>query len=185
MDRRFVRCAFLLLAVVALAGISAPVLAQDDDPPPPSDAEATKFFAVYAALLDDPSLSGEVCGLGDGEAGDDSGNQSAGALGRKVDANPRVGPVVRRQGLTGRRFVEVSMHLFAGYLGLAIADDADRGKPKPAGVGPNRAALLEDSASARVAAAHQPEMARLQARMDELCAAEAGDDGEDEETSEE
>ena len=181
MERRFVRCASLLLAAVALAGLPTSVLAQEEDPPPPSDAEATKFFAVYSALLDDPSLAGEVCGLGDGEAGDDSGSQSAAAAGRKIDAHPRVGPVVRRQGLTGRRFVEVSMHLFAGYLGLAIADDADRGKPKPAGVGPNRASLLKDSASARVAASHQPEMARLQARMDELCAADEdeGDDGEE------
>lgn len=180
MDRRFVRRAFLLLAVIALAGLPAPALAQGDDPPPPTDAEATKFFAVYSALLDDPSLADEACGLGSSDADGDSGSQDLAALGRKIDTHPSFGPLVRRQGLSGRRFIEVTMHLFAGYLGLAIADDADRGKPKQGGVGPNRAALLGDSPAARVAAAHQEEMARLQARTDELCAADE-EEGYDEE----
>lgn len=186
MDRRFVRRAFLLLAVIVLAGPRASARAQGDDPPPPTDVEATKFFAVYAALLDDPSLAAEACGLASGDADDDSGSQDLAALGRKIDADPSFGPLVRRQGLSGRRFIEVTMHLFAGFLGLAIADDADLGKPKQDGVGPNRAELLKDSASARVAAAHQAEMTRLQARMDERCAApdDEGDEAEYDEESE-
>ena len=159
----------------AAPGAAAP----GDEPPPPTDAEIAKFVAVQNALVADPGRADEICALGKGESGNDgSGDRSLAAAGRKIEANAITGPLVRRQGLTGQRYAQVTMHVAAGLLGLAIADDADRDEPKPNGVGPNRAALLRNSPAARVVAPRQAELTELFGRLEAFC---ASDDAESEE----
>lgn len=183
--RRVLGSTALLWLVVAVAAFT-PLAAWSADaaePAVPSDAEVTKFIAVWKALAADPSSASEVCATFEDDAEDDSGEDfDATEIGRELEANPTLGPVLQRQAISGRRFVETSVHLFAGMLGLAMADALDAGQGAA-----NREAVLRDSPSARVVASHQTELDPVMQRAQELCSpedSEPEDDSEFEEDSE-
>ncbi len=165
----------LVTMVMAFASLAA-WGAEAGDPALPSDAEVTKFIGVWKALAADPGSASEVCaGVGD-EGGDDGEDFDAAAIGKELEASPTLGPLLARQALSGRRFIEVSVHLFAGMLGLAIADELDSGQERAA----NREAVLRDSPAAKLVAAHQAELDPVMQRAQELCSEEEEEEEEEE-----
>ena len=106
----------------------------------------------------------EICSFdltkddGDEEATDDPPDPEGARIGRELDAHALFGPLIRRHGLTGQRYAQVTVQLAGGLLGLAIADSLDENEVQQGRPATNRAKLLADSPEARVAAAHQAEI---------------------------
>jgi hypothetical protein len=171
MGSKLRRLVALTLVASTLAGVRG---ASAADPPPPTDAELTKLIAIQEAVAKDPRASGDAC------AEDDAESDDLAAAGRRAEASPVVGPLLRRHALTGRRYVEVSWHVAAVLLGAAIADAADAPDTKKGKPGRNRAALMASSPAAPPILARQAELTKAMAKVQALC-----EDEEDEEESEE
>ncbi len=175
----FARRLVVLIPGLALAGALAPLLAADS--PPPSDAEVTKFIAIEKAIAADESRATAVCEEFDSAKDSDTGQSSDPAvIGRRLEASPNVGPLLRRNGMSGQRFTEVSVHVAAAAIGLGMADDLDatarlQGKPAT-----NRASLIAKSPAARVVAARYQELTDSMGKLQALCGGGSGDDQGDE-----
>jgi hypothetical protein len=174
--RRTLRSAEIALAILSLA---APSTAQSD-PPLPTDVEVGKFVAIWDALAADPASAAETCGLAAGETAEEEG-WSATDAGEALEASPSFGPLLRRNGIGGARFAEVSLHLFGGLLGLAYADELDatareRGLPAK-----NRETVIRDSPAAKLAAKHEAALKPVMRRVEAVCSAAEEDDGVEDE----
>lgn len=155
-----------LFAVALFAASRLPAA----EPALPSDAEIAQFLAVESALVADPSRAGEVCELiQEHEEAEESTVDSFAEVGPRLEANPIVGPLLRRHGIAGQRFAEVGIQVTAGLIGLAIADSTDQASGGQAGARPNRTALLRDSAVARVVAPHEAKIAEVLSKVDAFC----------------
>ena len=162
--------AFLISLLQSQAALGA-------EPAPPSDTEITRFIAVENGLVTDPGRAEAVCAALRRDRESDEGSQDLAVIGRKVEADPIFGPLVRRQGLTGRRFAEISAQIAGALLGLGMADSmdaAERAKGKPA---KNREVVLQRSPEARSVAPRQAELVAALEAVDALC----GESEEDEE----
>ena len=169
----------VVAALVALAFVGTAVSAEAE-PPPPTDAELSKYIGVADGLASDAARAAEYCALVARDVeGAEGRNEDLAALGRKVDANPIMGPHLRRQGLTGRRYVELSVQVAGVLIGAAIADDADAAARDQGKKGGNREALLASTPAAPPVLARQADLTGALTRLEALC-----DDGEDEETEE-
>ena len=169
--RRVVSLSAALLVGTALG-------ASDAAPAPPSDAELTKFIAVQNGLTPDAARAG-LCDALRQEEEDDGRERTLAEIGREVEAHAVLGPLVRRHGLGGQRFIELSVQVGAGLIGLAMADEADaalRAQKKVAGT---RARVLAESAEARAVAPRQAELVAALERYEQICG------GDDEEPTEE
>ena len=176
---------------VAVGRVSSPVQTIDLLPtilsaldiPPPTDRELTQFLAVQKELAADPDRATELCSLQlEGESDENAPKDpDAAILGRKFDANPILGPLLRRQSISGQRFAQVSAQVVGAFLALGMADSLDqtaKEKGKPAD---NRAQVLAKSAEARAVAARQEEISTVLAQTAHLCdgEGESDDDADD------
>lgn len=153
------------------------------EPAPPSDAEIAKFVGIENGLVADSGRAAAICtDFAAAKPSDSERSSDPAVVGRRLEASPIIGPLLRRNGISGQRFTEVSVHVVAALIGLAIADDADataRRQGKPAG---NREGLLANSAAARVVAAHQKELTASLEKFRTLCDDESsGDEGDESE----
>ena len=181
MSRLAPRAALLVFSVAALAG--RPARASSSAPAdvaPPTEAETGRFVALESDLAADAGRASQYCALKAAGEKEDNSNKTPAEIGRKLEANPMFNGLLRRHGFSGQRFTEVSLQLFGGMLGLAMADDLDktaRAQGKPA---THRAVLLQKSAEARVAAPRQAELSAVLDRVGKLCASDDEEDEEDE-----
>lgn len=180
--RRFAAtCCFVALLVAPRLALAAA------QPAPPSDAELTKYIAVQNALAGDVARRDQICALMAEDAERDSGRgDEVAAAARRVEANPIFGPLLRRQGLSGRRYVELSVQIAGVLIGAAIADEADaaeRSKGRPA---TGRQTLLASSPDAPPILARQADLTKALEAVQALCEGseddgyDDGGDGEDE-----
>jgi hypothetical protein len=146
-------------------------------PAPPSDAELTKFVALQRAFVDDATRAPELCEALRQDSDDDR-ERSLAELGREVEAHAILGPLIRRHGLGGQRFLELSVQVGAGLIALAMADEADATLRAQKKAADSRARLLADSAEARAVAPRQAELVAVLERYEQIC-------GDDEEPAEE
>jgi hypothetical protein len=170
--RRVVSLSAALLVGTALG-------ASDAAPAPPSDAELTKFIAVQNGLTPDAARAGLCDALRQEE--DDGRERSLAELGREVEAHAVLGPLVRRHGLGGQRFLELSVQVGAGLIALAMADEADATLRAQKKAAETRARVLAESAEARAVAPRQAELVAALERYEQVC---GGDDEEPEEEDE-
>jgi hypothetical protein len=176
---RFARSAAILVAVTALAAAPARAAASPSDAIAPlADAEITRYVALQNDLLGDAGRAQQFCAMQAESAGDGNAEKTPAAIGRKLEANPMFAGLMRRQGFSGQRYAEVSLQIFAGALGLGMADDFDktaRAQGKPA---TNRAELLQKSAEARAVAPRLAELSAVFDKVGKLCS--AGEEEEEE-----
>jgi hypothetical protein len=177
---------WVVAALAVLVPFSAAAAAAEETPALPSDAEVLKFIAVWKAVAADPDSAREACASAEESEdesadGEESEDESAAAMGRKLEAHPTVGPILARNSISGRRFAEVSMHVFAGMLGLAIADQSDAAERERGKTGTSREAVLRDSPVARLVAAHQAELDPVMQRARELCSSDSVEEEDDSE----
>ncbi len=181
--RSFVLRFAVALSPVVVALAARPGAAQ---PPPPSDAELTAYIAVQDALVADSARRAEICELITAEAPDEGevGDELAAAA-RRAESDPIFGPLLRRTGLSGRRYAELSVQVFGVLLGAAMADKADaadRAAGRPAN---SRQALLASSPEAPPILARQQDLTRSLSAVQAMCAEGEDDSGYDEEEQDE
>lgn len=174
-------CRFAVaLAVFALA---LPVRLAAAEPPPPSDAELTKYIAVQNALAGDVARRDQICELLAGDAsGSGASTDDPAVAGRRLEANPIFGPLVRKHGLSGRRYVELSVQVAGVLIGAAMADESDaaaRAKGRPA---KGRETLLASSPDAPPILARQQDLTAALEAVQAICG-ESDDDGYDDESA--
>ena len=169
--------AFVLLAPHAgRAAAAAPAMA------PPSDAELTRFVALENDIAADAGRAAQFCTL-QAQAEHEADSQKTPAeIGRRLDANPLFGPLLRRHGLSGQRYTEVTLQAFGGALGLGMADDLDSTARAKGLKADNREQLLARSAEARAVA---PRLAELTAALDKVGKLCAGDEEDEDAGAEE
>lgn len=148
------------------------------EPAPPSDAELTKFVAVQNAFAADAARAPELCDALRQDSDDDR-ERSLAEIGRDIDAHAILGPLVRRHGLGGQRFIELSVQVGAGLIALSMADQADAALRAQKKAADTRARVLAESAEARAVAPRQAELVAALERYEKLCG------GDDEEPAEE
>lgn len=169
-----VRAAFGAVCLFVAVGAAAA------EPPPPTDAELVRFVAVEDGLAaGDPAATCAAIDAAKGEEAESSSDPAV--IGRRLEQSPLVGPVLRRQGMSGQRFAEISVHVASAAIGLSMADQLDataRRQGKPA---TNRETLLARSPAARAYAAREKEVLASLEKLKALC---GGDDGEDESAEE-
>ena len=167
-----------VLAVALLAPFAVSPAALAAEPAPPTDAEITAFVGVQRGLVADPSRAEAICAALDEDRESDQGSQDLAVIGRKVEASSILGPLVRRQAISGRRFAELSVQIAAALFGLDMADSADASELAKGKPGKNREALLQRSAEARSVAPRQAELVTALKRVDEFCGESDSDDDE-------
>lgn len=155
------------------------------EPPPPTDAELTKYVAVQDALAGDVARRDAICALmaDDSDAGSGR-DEDAAAAGRRLEANPIFGPLLRQKGLAGRRYVELTVQIAGVLIGAAIAEESDaaeRAKGRPA---KGRETLLASSPSAPPILARQADLTRALEAVQAVCEGDQDDGYADEEEPE-
>jgi len=177
------------VAIVALAVVHASVaVAAGAEPPPPTDPELSQFIAVTDGLAGDSARAAEFCVLlAEEKARENDRDEDIETLGRRIEAHPVLGPHLREQGLSGRRYVELSVQVAGVLLGAAIADEADAAARAKGEAGGNRDVLLASSPAAAPILARQQDLTRALTGLEELCGDGEEDDSEeyDEEPTEE
>jgi len=159
---------FVLRIVLAAAGFAASAFAAE--PPPPTEAELMKYVAVQDALATDTARRQEICALfQEGWLDDGGGEDDLAAAGRRAEANPIFGPLLRRQGITGRRYAELSVEIFGVLLGAAIADEADADARRAGRPANNRETLRASSPSAPPILARQEDLTRALGAVRAMC----------------
>lgn len=165
----------VVLSAVILALSARPVAA---DPPPPSDAELTKYIAVQDALVADAARRNAICALLAEDAEGDSGPEDDLAeAARRVESNAILGPLLRHTGLTGRRYVELSLQVASVLIGAAIANEADAAERAAGRPQKSREALLASSPVAPPILARQQDLTRALSALAALCAESEDDSG--------
>lgn len=167
-----------LAALVLLAAAALPARAAIA---PLADADITKFVAVQRDLIADPTLAGALCELEFGSASDEEVPDPEGALlGRRIDAHPVAGPLVRRHGLSGQRFAQVAVQIVAQAMAVGIAEQLDEGAKAAGKPATNRSDLLARSVEAQIYVARQAELTELLLKSAALCGdGRANDDESD------
>jgi hypothetical protein len=170
--------AVIALTVLASLALDSPARAAAE-PPPPTDAELTKYVAVQDALAGDVARREAICALMNDDS--DSGNGRDGdvaAAGRRLEANPIFGPLLRQKGLAGRRYAELTVQIAGVLIGAAIAEEndaAERAKGRPA---KSRDTLLASSPAAPPILARQADLTRALEGVQAVCEGDS-DDGYD------
>jgi hypothetical protein len=163
--------AFAFLAVLTPAGAA--------EPAPPTDSEITKLIAVFNGISGDAGRAEEMCAVFEADDGEEKNRtESLAQTGRRAEAHPILGPLLRRHGLSGERFVVVSAHVAGALFGLGFADELDAAAKERGEAGGNRAKLLAENAEVKLVAARQAEVTAALSKVQVVC-------GEDEEEEEE
>jgi hypothetical protein len=167
--RRLALAALFLLAPSGLAAV---------EPAPPNDAELSQYVAIQKALATDAARAEQICAMLEEDSQRDSGrSDDLAAIGRKADTHPILGPLLRKQGMSGRRYVEVTVQIAGVLIGAAIADEADAA----AGNTSNRDALVAGTPGADRILRRRPELVAALEAVQAVCEGDDGDDGEEDE----
>ena len=152
------------------------------EPPPPSDAELSAYIAVQDALVADTARRAAICALISAEAPEESGaGDELAAAARRAEANPIFGPLLRRNGLSGRRYGELSVQVFGVLLGAVIADETDAAARAAGRPEKSRQELLASSSAAPPILARQQDLTRALSAVQAICGAGEDDSGDDDE----
>jgi hypothetical protein len=153
------------------------------EPAPPSDAELTKFVAVQNSFASDAARAPELCDALRQDS-DDERDRTLAEIGRAIDAHAVLGPLVRRHGLGGQRYIELSVQVGAGLIALSMADQADAALRAQKKAADSRSRLLAESAEARAVAPRQAELVAALERYEQVCGGDDEPAEEDEEAPE-